>query len=122
MISAIRSCFLIVAFVIVSTGIAQGSPLDPLDINMTIDAIDDAGQEAGQDAYVKFVVDPSGKDLTTITTAMVLKQWTSSDDVYSYALKNIPGSWFLQSAGNIWSSDTIVGDPFTAPHAGVYRI
>jgi len=90
-------------------------------IQMTVDAIDDAGQFAGQDAYLKFV-DSVGEEYF-ITPAMVPNQWTSSSDVYSYAtLHNIPGPWFLQSAGNIWSSDTIVGDPFTAPHAGVYRI
>ena len=91
-------------------------------IQMTVDAIDDAGQFAGQGAYLKFV-DSSGVTLTPITTAEVSNQWTSSYDVYSYATSNnIPGPWFLQSAGNIWSSDTIVGDLFTAPHAGVYRI
>jgi hypothetical protein len=122
MISASKCCLVIVMFVIVSMGIVQGSPLD---IQMTIKGIDDAGQYAGQPAYVKFVVDPSGVTLTTITTAMVPNQWISSSNVYSYAtLHNIPGSWFLQSAGNIWSSDNdfIVGDAFTAPHAGVYRI
>ncbi|MGA2469001.1 MAG: PEP-CTERM sorting domain-containing protein [Thermodesulfobacteriota bacterium] len=121
MISAIKCCLVIVLFVIVSMGIVQGSPLD---IQMTIKGIDDAGQLAGQDAYLKFV-DSSGTTLTTITTAMVPNQWISSSDVYSYAtLHNIPESWFLQSAGNIWSPDNdfIVGDTFTAPHAGVYRI
>ena len=119
MISASKCCLVIVMFVIVSMGIVQGSPLD---IQMRIEGIDDAGQEAGQPAYVKFVVDPSGVTLTTNTTAEVSNRWTSSTEVKSYAANNIPEAWFLQSAGNIWSSDTIVGDPFTAPHAGVYRI
>ena len=100
-------------------GVLQGSALG---IQMRIEGIDDAGQFAGQEAYLKFV-DSSGVTLTTITTAEVSNQWASSSDVYSYAtLNNIPSPWLLQSAGNIWSSDTIVGDLFTAPQAGVYRI
>jgi len=61
--------------------------------------------------------------LATVTTTDAPTQWTSSSDVYSYATShNIPGPWFLQSAGNIWSSHTTVGELFTAPDAGVYRI
>jgi len=115
----IRHCFVIALFVIPLMGVFQSPAL-----GIQIDAIDDAGQYAGQDAYLKFV-DSSGTTLTTITTAMVPNRWTSSSDVYSYAtLHNIPGPWFLQSAGNIWSSDNdfIVGDTFTALDAGVYRI
>ena len=114
----IRHCFVIALFVISLIGVLQGSALG---IQMRIEGIDDAGQLAGQEAYLKFV-DSSGVTLTTITTAEVSNQWTSFSDVYSYAASNIPGAWFLQSAGNIWSSDTIVGDLFTAPQAGVYRI
>jgi hypothetical protein len=118
----IRHCFVIALFVISLVGVLQSPAFG---FPMTIDAIDDAGQEAGQPAYVQFVVDPSGVTLTTITTVKVPSRWTSSTEVKSYAgdpQNNIPGAWFLQSAGNIWSSDTIVGDPFTADHAGVYRI
>jgi len=124
MTSVIKRCLVIALFVISFMGVLQSPALG---IQMTIDGIDDAGQLAGQIAYVQFVVDPSGVTLTTITTAEVSNRWTSSTEVKSYAddpQNNIPGSWFLQSAGNIWSSDDdfIVGDPFTAPHAGVYRI
>lgn len=119
MTSAIKHYLVIALFVIPFMGVFQSPAL-----GIQINAIDDAGQYAGQEAYLKFV-DSSGATLTTITTAEVSNQWTSSSDVYSYAtLNNIPGPWFLQSAGNIWSSDNdfIVGDAFTAPHAGVYRI
>jgi hypothetical protein len=120
MTCSFKYLFTIAICITVFVGILQGSALG---IQMRIEGIDDAGQEAGQPAYLKFVVDPSGVTLTTITTAEVSNQWASSSDVYSYAtLNNIPSPWLLQSAGNIWSSDTIVGDPFTAPHAGVYRI
>lgn len=115
----IRHCFVMALFVISLIGVLQGSALG---IQMTIDGIDDAGQFAGQEAYLKFV-DSSGVTLTTITTAEVSSQWTSSSNVYSYAAsKDLPSPWFLQSAGNIWSSDTIVGDTFTSPATGVYRI
>ncbi len=109
------------SFVIALMGVLQSPALG---IQMTIDGIDDAGQFAGQDAYVQFV-DTSGAILLPITTAEVPHRWTSALEVKTFAgnnplLKDV--AWFLQSAGNIWSSDTIVGDPFTAPHAGVYRI
>ena len=122
MVSLMKHFVVIALFVVSLTGVLGGPAFG---IQMTIDAIEDAGQEAGQDAYVKFVVDPSGDDLATITTADVSDQWISSTEVKSYAGdpdNNIPGSWFLQSAGNIWSSDTIVGDALTGLEAGVYRI
>ena len=120
--STIRNYLVIMLFAISFMGVLQSPAL-----GIQINAIDDAGQYAGQDAYLKFVVDPSGVTLTTITTAEVSNRWTSSTEVKSYAddtKNNIPGSWFLQSAGNIWSSDNdfIVGDTFTALQAGVYRI
>lgn len=121
MISFMKHFVVIALFVVSLTGVL-GSPA--FGIQMTIDAVDDAGQLARQVAYLKFV-DSFGETLTTITTDEVSNRWTSSSEVKSYAddpKNNIPGPWFLQSAGNIWSSDTIVGDPFTAPHAGVYRI
>jgi hypothetical protein len=102
-------------FVFALMGVFQSPAL-----GIQINAIDDAGQYAGQDAYLKFVYQGGSYDVPAAGP-----QWTSSSDVYSYAaLNNIPGPWFLQSAGNIWSSDDdfIVGDAFTAPHAGVYRI
>jgi hypothetical protein len=122
MISASKYYLVISLFVIPLMGVFQSPAL-----GIQINAIDDAGQYAGQPAYVKFVVDPSGVTLTTITTAEVSNRWTSSTEVKSYAddpQNNIPGPWFLQSAGNIWSPDNdfIVGDTFTALDAGVYRI
>jgi hypothetical protein len=122
MTSAIKHYLVISLFVIPLMGVFQSPAL-----GIQIDAIDDAGQEAGQIAYVKFVVDPSGVTLTTITTAEVSNRWTSALEVKTFAGNNDllkDKGWFLQSAGNIWSPDNdfIVGDPFTAPHAGVYRI
>jgi hypothetical protein len=109
----------VVMFVLVLSGIVKGPAFG---LEMTIDAIADAGQYAGQPAYVQFV-NPNGVLLATVTTTDAPTQWTSSSDVYSYATSHdIPGPWFLESAGNIWSSDTTVGELFTAPDTGVYRI
>jgi len=110
-----RQYLLIFLAVSVLAGIAPGPAFSLI---MTIDAIEDAGQFAGQDAYLKFV-DSDGHTLKEITKAGFPTPWTSASQVYADA----PGGiWYLQSAGNIWSSDTIVGDTFTAPYAGVYRI
>jgi len=112
----IRYCFVIALFVIPVVGVLQSPALGM----MTINAIDDAGQSPNQEAYLKFVY-PSGE--LTITTAMVPNQWTSSSDVYSYAkLHSIPAGWHLESGGNIWSSDKIVGDALTNLHTGLYRV
>jgi hypothetical protein len=113
----IRHCFVIALFVIPLMGVFQSPAL-----GIQINAIDDAGQYAGQDAYLKFVYS-SGE--LPITTGMVSDRWTSASQVYTFASNNDvlkDTGWHLESAGNIWSSDKIVGEAFTAPHAGVYRI
>jgi len=112
---AIRHCLVMALFVISLIGVLQSPAFG---LQMTIGGIDDAGQFAGQDAYLKFV-DSDGNTLKEITKAGFPTPWTFASQVYADA----PGGiWYLQSAGNIWSSDTIVGDTFTAPYAGVYRI
>jgi hypothetical protein len=113
--STIRNYLVIMLFVIAFMGVLQSPALG---IQMTIDAIDDAGQEANQPAYLHFVyssgyyeVEPAGP------------QWTSRDFADNFASVNkILGLWHLESAGNIWSSDKIVGDALTGFNAGVYRI
>lgn len=118
---AIRNCFVVVAFVIVSLGIAQGSPLDPLyNIQTTIDAIEDAGQYPGQPAYLKFV-DADGNEFS-ITPAVVPSRWTSRDPVDQFATAHNIHGWHLKSGGNIWSSDNIVGDALAKLNAGTYRV
>jgi hypothetical protein len=117
----IRHCFVIALFVISLVGVLQSPAFG---FPMTIDAIDDAGQLAGQDAYLKFVYS-SGE--LPITTKMVSSPWNSADEVKTFASNNDvlkDKGWHLESAGNIWSPDNdfIVGDTFTALHAGVYRI
>ena len=122
--STIRNYLVIMLFAIAFMGVLQSPAL-----GIQINAIDDAGQYAGQDAYLKFVDSSGGEYPITPDTVInpppytVPNQWISRDPVDQFASDHgIPGGWFLQSAGNIWSSDPIVGNPFTAPHAGVYRI
>jgi hypothetical protein len=87
-------------------------------IQMTIDAIEDAGQFPGQGAYLKFVYPSGYYDVNAADPP-----WTSSSQVYSYATSHsIPQGWHLESAGNIWSSDKFVGDALTNLHTGIYRI
>jgi len=115
--SIFKYYFTVVMFVLVLLGIVKGSAFG---FPMTIDAIDDAGQSPNQEAYLKFVY-PSGE--LPITTAMVPNQWTSSSDVYSYATSHsIPVGWHLESGGNIWSSDKIVGDTLNNLNEGIYRV
>ncbi len=89
-------------------------------LSMTIDAIEDAGQAPGQENYVQFRY--GNNETLVITTAMVPSRWASADEVKSFAdSQNITG-WKLESAGNIWSSDPIIGDALTGLHEGIYRI
>jgi hypothetical protein len=119
MVSIFRRFIMIMLFVIAFMGVLQSPAL-----GIQINAIDDAGQYAGQDAYLKFVYS-SGE--LPITAGMVSDRWTSAEEVKTFASNNgvlKDTGWHLESAGNIWSSDNdfIVGDTFTALQAGVYRI
>jgi hypothetical protein len=117
MTSVIKRCLVIALFVISFMGVLQSPALG---IQMTIDAIDDAGQSPGQPAYLKFVYD-ADKELS-VTTSDVSQPWTSKQEVINYAdLKGIT-DWQLESASNIWSSDKTVGDALTNLSAGIYRI
>ena len=119
MVSIFRRFIMIGLFAIAFMGVLQSPALG---IQMTIDAIDDAGQSPNEEAYLKFVY-PSGHHDVNASGP----QWTLASQVYAYASdlqNNIPQNeeWELQSAGNIWSSDKIVGDSLTNLHAGIYRV
>ena len=91
-------------------------------LSMTIGAIDDAGQSPNEEAYLKFVY-ASGYHVVNASGP----QWTFASQVYAYAsdpTNNIPQNeeWELQSAGNIWSSDKIVGEALNNLSAGTYRV
>lgn len=110
-----KKCLVILACVFLSLGIEKGLAFGDL---ITLDAREDLGQSPGQGAFLRFVY-PSGYQDVTATEP----QWTSSLQVYSYAAsKGIPAGWFLESAGNIWSSDSTVGESLTNLAAGIYRI
>lgn len=106
---------LIIMFGLVSLGIEKGAAFGT---PITLDAIEDAGLYLGQGAYLRFVYS-TGQHVVPATDP----QWTSSQQVYAYAVNNnIPGPWVLESAGNIWSSDLIVGESLSGLHAGIYRV
>ncbi len=114
----LKSYLAILTFFLILLGAGGGSALG---IQMTIGAIEDAGQSPGQSAYLQFVYPPSG--VSPVTTATAPSEWTSSSDAYSYAaLHGILDGWHVEAGGNIWSSDLIVGDSLTNLHAGTYRI
>jgi hypothetical protein len=84
-------------------------------LSMTIGAIDDAGQSPNEEAYLKFVY-ASGYHVVNASGP----QWTFASQVYSYATSHsIPVGWHLESAGNIWSSEKIVGEALNNLSAGL---
>jgi len=118
MVSIFRRFIMIGLFAIAFMGVLQSPALG---IRMTIDAIDDAGQFPGENAYVKFVYDVD-KELS-VTTNDVLQPWTSKQEVIGYADSKKITNWQLESASNIWSSDdNIVGKALNNLHEGIYRI
>lgn len=118
MSSIFKYYFTAMIFVIVFLGIVKGSAFG---FPMTINAINDAGESPEQDIYVKFVYDVDKKELP-VTTSDVLQPWTLAQEVLDYAKSKKITDWQLESAGNIWSSDKIVGDSLTNLHAGIYRV
>jgi len=118
MVSIFRRFIMIGLFAIAFMGVLQSPALG---IQMTIEAIDDAGQFPGENAYVKFVYDVD-KELS-VTTNDVLQPWTSKQEVIDYADSKKITNWQLESASNIWSSDdNIVGEALNNLHEGIYRI
>lgn len=108
---------MVLTAVTVLMGIGPGPALS---LVMTIDAIEDAGQFPGQEAYLKFVY-LLGE--FPVTTSKAPSQWYSRVPVDQFASDHgIPGDWELQSAGNIWSSDKIVGEALNNLSAGIYRV
>ena len=96
------------------TGAAFGYHVD-------IDATDDAGYYAGEAAYVQFNNSNPGGVSVPITTADVVTRWTSAQQVIDYAANHGIAWTKLDSAGNIWSTDKIVGDTL-AGLSGTQRI
>lgn len=113
MLKAYRKSILIVCVALLSLVVATGFAFGT---SITLDAIEDAGQYPGQAAYVEF--QPNGPIITTQDVAI---KWASAPAVYDYASSKSINWSSLESAGNIWSSDTVVGDSL-AVTPGTYRI
>lgn len=112
-----------IMFVLLSLGITNGLAYGA---TFTVDAREDAGMYPGEPAYLQFV--SKGIDFPGPATDPDWTHYTPlyngdphSVDTYAYNA-GIPRSWVLQSAGNVWSSDTTVGESLTGLHAGTYRV
>lgn len=87
-------------------------------VPVTIDAIEDAGQYVGETAYLQIIKDGSPYPVSASGA-----KWNSVSDVNNYAAAIGLEYWNrVESAGNIWSSDQIVGDSLSGLHGGTYRI
>lgn len=109
-------------YVVSVTGLAFGfsSPI-------TLDAKDDAGQNPGESPYLYFLSGSTkyygpGTDPSWTHYNSANESDKKSVNNYAYYDAKITGSWRLESAGNIWSSDNIVGESLNNLHAGTYRI
>jgi hypothetical protein len=102
-------------FVLLSVGVTHNMAFG---VPITIDAIEDAGQYLGETAYLQ-IVDTTSHSVSASDTT----KWNSVSDVNTYATAIGLAYWLrVESAGNIWSSDQIVGDTLSGLHAGTYRI
>jgi hypothetical protein len=112
-----KKCLTTVMFVFLCLGIARGLAHGTL---IPLDAKADAGLYPGQGAFLSFV-DGQGNPLLNVSPTDH-PEFTSSADVYAYAYATGISDWMLQSAGNIWSSDLIVGESLMDLPAGTYRV
>ncbi len=93
---------------------------------ITLDAVEDAGLYPGQDAFVRFVDKLNSNNVwLNVSQTNQHVPFTSKEEVTTFANNNNlnnRGDWLLNSAGNIWSSDTTVGETLDGLPAGIYRI
>jgi hypothetical protein len=80
----------------------------------------DAGLFPGQAAYLSFFDATDNHLLQTVPATILV--WTASQQVYDYALSHGFTNWFIDSAGDIWSTDPVAGASLTGLAAGTYRI
>jgi hypothetical protein len=114
MLSFYKKYLIIAVLIHLSIALVSGSAYATL---ITLDGRDDAGIYPGQGAFAKFKLS-AGSYVEVIPPYG--PEWLTKMDVFTYA-SSLP--WLrLQSAGNIWSSDTSVGDSYSVPSAGTYRI
>ena len=120
MLRTYKKIILIVMSTFISIGAVNGLASGSL-ITITLDAKEDAGQAPGNTAYLRFVADNDVNNiLHTVLPATTLP--FTSTAYYDYAFNQGISNWLLESAGNIWSSDQIIGESLTGLHAGTYRM
>jgi hypothetical protein len=120
MLNTYKKYLVMILFVLLSLGITHGVVFAYSE-QITLDAIEDSGHNPKEGAYVRFVKDSDVNDVL-LNVPQSQPQFTSALDVYDYTYNNKISNWLLTSAGNIWSSDTSVGESLENLHAGTYRI
>jgi hypothetical protein len=99
-------------------------------IQITIDGKDDAGIYPGQNPiFTRFVETNNSQNVlremfsadAQLTYATQLPSY-SPQNAYYYAWQQEISNWTLESAGNIWSADSTVGESLSGLSAGTYRI
>ena len=127
MSSIYKRKLVILIFAFLSLGITNGFVF-AYSTQITLDARDDAGLYPGEPAFLQFRSDGKYYDGPSSDPG-----WTHYRNVDPLVLDplsvetfasnaGIPGPWVLESAGNVWSSDKIVGESLTGLHAGTYRV
>jgi len=103
-----------------STGMATGLAFGNL-ITLTLDAKEDAGIFPGQAAYLRFVAENDVNNVLLTVLPSTNLPFTSAS-YHDYAFNQGLSNWLIESAGNIWSSDQIIGESLTGLQAGIYRM
>jgi hypothetical protein len=110
-------------FVFICLGMARGLAYGTL---INLNGIADAGLYPGEPAFARYVSDSDPNTILynyNLTNNPPDPKPQSASDVYNFAYYNAKiSNWELQSAGDIWSNDTIVGESLTNLPAGTYRI
>ena len=116
MFSFYKKYIIIAVLVHLSIALISGSAYCTL---ITLDGRDDAGINPTQSAFAEFI---NGGSSVLRLNSPDGQQWLNGTDVINYASFNNISWTRMQSAGNIWSSDTEVGETLSGLSAGTYRI
>jgi hypothetical protein len=130
MLNTYKNYLVMITFVLLSLGITNGLAYGA---SFTLDGREDAGLNPGEQAYLRFLGSDGQYYYNRPSSDPGWTCYNNPNDnpnnpvdphsVATYAYNaGIPGPWVLQSAGNVWSSDKIVGESITGLHAGTYRV